>query len=91
MSGHLTRKKSRGQIYIYLRQSIREGKKTTNKNIYSFGKMPGALEFLYEVRDNYDLFPKELLEKGYTLNDLDEWILTLETQVTGTGRDFTLN
>lgn len=90
MPGHLTRKKSRGHIYIYLRESFRVGKKTTNKNIYSFGKMPGALEFLYTVRDNYDLFPKELLDKGYNYDDLDEWILTLETQVTGTGRDFTL-
>lgn len=90
MSGHLTRKKARGEIYIYLRESFRKGKKVTNKNIYGFGKMPNALELLYSFREDYDLYPKELLEKGYNLDDLDEWILTLETQVTGTGRDFEL-
>jgi len=90
MSGHLTRKKARGSIYIYLRESFRKGEKVTNKNIYSFGKMPEALESLYSFREDYSSFPSELLEEGYNLDDLDEWILTLETQVTGTGRDFKL-
>lgn len=88
--GHLHKKRGRGKFYIYLRESFRNGDKVENINIYSFGKMPGALEFLYSIREDYSLFPEELLKKGYNLDDLDEWIMTLETQVTGTGREFKL-
>jgi hypothetical protein len=89
-TGYLTRKKAKGQVYIYLRKTFSEGNKIRNQNIYSFGRMPGALESMYQLRENPDSFPEELLKAGYNLDDLDEWILTIETQVTSSGRSFKL-
>jgi hypothetical protein len=52
--------------------------------------MPQALEKMYWMRDNPEKFPEELTNWGFNLNDLDDWILTLETQITSTGREFKL-
>jgi hypothetical protein len=52
--------------------------------------MPGALENMYQLRENPESFPKELMAAGYNLDDLDEWILTIETQVTSSDRTFKL-
>lgn len=90
--GFLTKNKARGHTYIYLRKSkqVREnGKEYIKKtNLFSFGKMPQALNLMYEWEQNPELFPQELKEQGYDLADLREWILTLETKVTSTGKKF---
>ena len=50
--------------------------------------MPEALEKMYKIRDNPQTFPKDLIDKGFELRDLYDWILTIETKVTSTGRRF---
>lgn len=52
--------------------------------------MPKALERMYWLRDNPNNFPDVLKMQGFELEDLYEWILTLETGVTSTGRKFKL-
>lgn len=88
--GYLSQKKSKGKTYIYLRRTHRIEKKITHEYLYSFGSMPRALERMYWLRDNPESFPKELREKGYDLMDLYEWIMTIETKITSTGRNFNI-
>lgn len=87
-SGYLARKKSNGGIYIYLRRSYRENGKVKHENLYSFGAMPKALEKMYWLRDNPEEFPEELKQRHFDLIDLYDWIMTIETEVTPTGRAF---
>lgn len=87
-SGYLSRKKSNGETYIYLRRSYRENGKGKHENIYSFGTMPKALEKMYFFRDNPEQFPTELKERQFDLLDLYDWIMTLETKVTSKGKSF---
>ncbi|WP_281203325.1 hypothetical protein [Cytobacillus kochii] len=87
-TGYLTKKVSKGRTYIYLRKSYRVDKKIKHKYLYSFGVMPEALEKMYKIRDNPQTFPKDLIDKGFELRDLYDWILTIETKVTSTGRRF---
>lgn len=86
--GYLTKKKSHGKLYIYVRKTYREGKNIKHEYIYSFGAMPDALEKMYWYRDNPEQFPLELIAKGYDLVDLYDWIMTMETNVTSKGREF---
>lgn len=86
--GYLTRRKARGHTYIYLKKSKREGKKIKELNLYSFGKMPEAIERMYEIREKPEIFPDELKNLGFNLDHLDEWILTIETKTTSSGRPF---
>lgn len=58
--------------------------------MYSFGPMPDALEKMYWLRDNPEEFPEELKQRHFNLGDLDDWIMTIETRKTSTGRDFNL-
>lgn len=88
--GYLTRKKAKDHTYIYLRKTFQEGGRVKNKNIYSFGRMPRALEEMYKLREEPENFPDELIKAGYNLDDLDEWIMTIETQITSSGRPFNL-
>lgn len=90
MSGYLTRKRKKGRIYIYLRKSKRENGVVKHEYIYSFGKMPAALDYLYEIVNAKKPFPDELKDEGYEIDNILEWIMTLETQKTKSGRDFVL-
>ena len=87
-TGYLARKCYSNKVYIYLRKSFRENGKTKNKTLYSFGVTEKALDQLKGIRSNPDLFPLELKRLNFNLDDVDEWILTLETKVTSTGREF---
>ncbi len=40
---------------------------------------------MYSLRENPEDFPMVLSERKF---NLDEWILTMETNVTSTGKDF---
>lgn len=88
--GYLSKKKVSNKTYIYIRKSFRENKKIKHEYIYSFGSMPGALEKMYWLRDHPELFPNELADRGFDFSDLYDWILTMETGVTSTGRDFNI-
>lgn len=90
MLGYLIRKKSKGNTYIYLRTSNRNNGVIEHEYIYSFGKMPIALNHLYSIVNDEIPFPCKLKEKGYEIRHLLDWIMTLETQKTMTGRDFSL-
>lgn len=89
-SGYLTRKKSNGKIYIYLRRSYRDEGKIKHEYIYSFGAMPNALEKMYYLRDNPDDFPEKLSERKFHYEDLRDWIATMEVGITSHGRSFEL-
>lgn len=89
-SGYLSKKKSNGKNYIYLRRSYREDEQVKHEYIFSFGSMPRALEKLYLMRENPEDIPLRLTERNFDVSDVNEWILTLETQVTSTGRSFEL-
>lgn len=86
--GYLSKNKSKGITYIYLRKSEREKDLVKKKNLYSFGRMPQALEDMYTWREQPEKFPEKLKELGYNLEDLQEWILTLETKITSKGNPF---
>ena len=85
---YLIRKKSKDNVYIYLRNSTRANGRVQHEYIFSFGKMPDALDFLYSVSNGDTPFPLKLHEKGYEMKDVMEWIMTLETKRTATGRNF---
>jgi hypothetical protein len=85
--GFLKFVKSKGNLYVYLVKAFREKNKTKNVIIHGFGKMPQALENLYEWRDEFEgLFPKKLIDAGYDWHDLQEWVLSLETGYSKSGR-----
>lgn len=90
--GFLSRNKANGFTYINLRKServIKNGKSQVIKtNIFRFGRVEKAIENMYTWRDDFDKFPKELKDLGYDFDDLQDWILTLETNVTKTGKSF---
>lgn len=90
MLGYLIRKKSKGNTYIYLRRSKRENGIVKHEYIYSFGKMPSALNHLYSIANSEIDFPVELKQNGYEINHVFDWIMTLETERTIHGRDFSL-
>lgn len=90
MLGYLIRKKSKGKTYIYLRTSKREQGVIKHEYIYSFGKMPNALNHLYSIANNELPFPDELKRKGCEIKHILDWIMTLETQRTTTGREFNI-
>lgn len=87
-AGYLSKKRSKGKIYLYLRKTYREEGIVKHVNLYGFGPLPKALDYMYWLRDNPEKFPDTLTFHGFQVSDLYEWILTLETKVTSTGREF---
>ncbi|PEK65938.1 hypothetical protein [Bacillus pseudomycoides] len=89
--GFLTFNRSKGKLYVYLTKAFRENGKKKNITLYKFGRLDIALENMYVWRDDFETkFPKELLNMEYDWNDLHEWILSLETGYSKTGRKLTL-
>ncbi|NRG31727.1 hypothetical protein [Niallia circulans] len=86
--GYLTKKTSKGKVYLYIRKSYREGKRVKHQYIYGFGPIETAKEKLYKIFEEEIEFPKELKINGFNLDDVYDWILTLETGVTKSGRLF---
>lgn len=87
---YLTQVKSKNIIYIYLQvQDYTPEEETSKKrrNIFSFGRKEQTLKLLQEWNKEFAAkFPMELRELGFGKVDLEEWIKTLETGVTKTGR-----
>ncbi len=66
--------------YVYLAVAEKKNKKVRTHMVYRFGPLEKALETMYEMRDDFEnLFPLELKERGYDLEDINDWILSIET------------
>ncbi|MGN4741363.1 hypothetical protein [Bacillus cereus group sp. MYBK227-1] len=66
--------------YVYLVVAEKKNKKVHTHIVYGFGPLEKALETMYEMRDDFEkLFPLELKERGYDWEDINEWILSIET------------
>ncbi|WP_306702876.1 hypothetical protein [Bacillus cereus] len=66
--------------YVYLVVAEKKNKKVHTHMVYGFGPIEKALETMYEMRDDFEnLFPLELKERGYDWEDINDWILSIET------------
>ncbi|QKH04973.1 hypothetical protein FOC93_01925 (plasmid) [Bacillus cereus] len=66
--------------YVYLAVAEKKNKKVHTHIVYGFGPLEKALETMYEMRGDFEkLFPLELKERGYDWEDINEWILSIET------------
>lgn len=85
----LENKKAKGNRYIYLccYQSY-ELNDSGRKFVYGFGRLELAIEKMYSWRDDFKSFPVELIDLGCGRNDLNDWIHTIETGITKTGKQF---
>lgn len=82
----LSQIKSKGRRYIYLTEYVSGYNKGKGMHIYSFGTRDKALSDMRKWQKDFNTFPQYLLEKGYDKVDLYEWIQTLETGVSKTGK-----
>lgn len=85
---YLRQVKAKGYYYIYLERYTNEGESIGKcQRVYGFGRKESLLLRLKEWKKDFpNKFPKELLRQGYNKNDLLDWIKTLETGITKTGR-----
>ncbi len=66
--------------YVYLAVAKKKNKRVHTHIVYRFGPLEKALEVMYVMRDDFEnLFPLELKEKGYDWDDINDWILSIET------------
>lgn len=86
--GFLSQVRVKGKQYIYLSEYIGQKKFTTKSDIhvYGFGERTKALERMKKWQRGEEELPKEIRKRGYDLDDLAQWIQTLETGVSPTGR-----
>lgn len=78
--------KSKGNVYIYLcaYNCLDQDKKI----IFSFGRIDKALMRMKKWKENFCDFPVDLSEMGCCREDLLDWVRTLETGITKTGKKF---
>lgn len=86
--GYITKKFVKGKYYIYVRQSYRDSKTVKHKYLFSFGAMPEALNKMYRILEQEEPFPETLMVNHFTLEDVYDWILTIETGITSRGKRF---
>lgn len=73
--GFIVRVRAKGKEYFYLRKSIREKNDLIRKEkIYSFGHREKAIRKLQEWQSDIDQMPKELINLGYDLDDVQVWL-----------------
>lgn len=85
----LTTVKAKGKHYIYLRQyKVRDYYTTKKETLFGFGRKEKAIKIMYEWQMNFSDFPQKLIGLGCNESDLKEWINTMETGITKTGRSF---
>ncbi|WP_242281006.1 hypothetical protein [Bacillus cereus group sp. BfR-BA-01347] len=66
--------------YVYLVVAEKKNKKVHTHMVYRFCPLEKALETMYEMRGDFEnLFPLELKERGYDWEDINDWILSIET------------
>ncbi|OKO97026.1 hypothetical protein BRO54_0039 [Geobacillus proteiniphilus] len=87
---YLSQVKSNGKQYIYLCMYVGNQEYSTRKErrVYSFGEARKALLRMKRWKRRFTEFPQELLDLGCGMKELEEWIQTLETGITKTGRRF---
>ncbi|EXY04794.1 hypothetical protein P4I81_28980 [Bacillus cereus] len=80
VSGFLKFVLAKERRYVYLVVAEKKNKKVHTHMVYGFGPLEKALETMYEMRDDFEnLFPLELKERGYDWEDINDWILSIET------------
>lgn len=79
--------KEKKYIYLYC-YSKEKSHRNKEKRLFSFGRNDIALEQFKKWRKDYSLFPEELKSLGCTKKDLIDWIVTIETGITKTGKQF---
>lgn len=84
----LSQVKVKGRRYIYLTEYVGKKKygKYTERNVYGFGEKNKAFETMRQWQNDFSTFPEHLLKLGYGEKDLEDWIRTLETGISKTGR-----
>jgi hypothetical protein len=83
----LSKKTTKGHHYLYLqRYQVRDHYKNLKLTVFRFGRLESAKQQMYAWRENFNEFPKELIDLGCTKRDLEVWIVTIETGVHKTGR-----
>ncbi|MBH0347210.1 hypothetical protein [Bacillus pacificus] len=66
--------------YVYLAVAEKKNKRVKTNIVYRFAPLETALETMYGIRDDFeDCFPPELKNKGYDWENLNDWILSIET------------
>lgn len=83
---YLSQVVAKGRRYIYLTEYIGGKHNKTDIHVYGFGERSKALAAMQEWQRDFKRFPRELVAMGYGLRDLSEWIETLETGISKTGR-----
>ncbi|WP_324664704.1 hypothetical protein [Bacillus cereus] len=78
--------KKNGRTYVYLVRATYKHQKKKNIPLFSFGRLEDALNNLYDWREDFEQFPSILTDLGFTWEDLNDWILTLETGYSKYGR-----
>lgn len=89
--GYLSQVRSGGNQYIYLTEycGIQEFSSKREHHVFSFGNSRKALSKMKRWCRKFDSeFPEALKERGYTLEDVKNWINTIETGTTKNGRKF---
>lgn len=86
--GFLSQIRVKGKQYIYLSEYIGKNKYTTTTeiNVYGFGERQKALETMRKWKSGEKEIPREITVLGYGLEDVEQWIETLETGISPTGR-----
>lgn len=81
--GFIVKVKARGKYYYYIRVSERIKNSLgqsipTNRNVYALGRKQSALDTLNGWKSNIDMFPDELKEKGFNIENVDLWLEQLK-------------
>lgn len=80
MPGFLKFVLAKGKRYVYLVVAEKKNKRVKTHVVYGFGQLEKALETMYGMRDDFEnRFPPDLKDKGYDWEDLNDWILSIET------------
>lgn len=88
---YLSQVKAGGKQYIYLTEYCgnQEFGKKFEKHVFGFGNHKVALKRMKNWLNRFETdFPNYLRNLGYTKMDLENWIKTIETGITKTGRKF---
>jgi hypothetical protein len=84
--------KAKGNQYIYLCGYSRERKfghySKNVETLFRFGRKELAILNMRSWRKDFNSFPVELKNIGCGRADLEDWIKTLETGITKTGKKF---
>jgi hypothetical protein len=81
--------KTKGNYYVYLRSyAVNQQYVKKVKTNFKFGRKEIAIKKLHHWKENFGDFPKELIDLGCNVFDLEDWIRTFETGITKTGKQF---